>query len=53
MYVLIVRDVPAAKTDAIVQVAVYKGLGFEERGMREMPTPWNTWTIYVFLVIRG
>ena len=29
------------------QVKKYKKLGFEERGMKEMISPWNTWSLYV------
>ena len=29
------------------QVAKYKKLGFEERGTKEMVSPWNTWPLYV------
>ncbi|KAI0713522.1 hypothetical protein C8Q76DRAFT_796479 [Earliella scabrosa] len=40
----------ACSTTTFRNVAVYKGLGFEERGTREMPSPWNTWSLFVFLM---
>ncbi|KAI0694175.1 hypothetical protein C8T65DRAFT_57960 [Cerioporus squamosus] len=33
----------ACSTTRARNVAVYEGLGFESRGMREMVSPWHTW----------
>ncbi|RPD59214.1 hypothetical protein L227DRAFT_165691 [Lentinus tigrinus ALCF2SS1-6] len=40
----------ACSTTRARNVAVYEGLGFESRGMREMVSPWHTWPLYVFLL---
>ncbi|KAI0685688.1 hypothetical protein C8T65DRAFT_747825 [Cerioporus squamosus] len=40
----------ACSTTRARNVAVYEGLGFESRGMREMVSPWHTWPLYVFFL---
>ncbi|TFK87928.1 hypothetical protein K466DRAFT_585985 [Polyporus arcularius HHB13444] len=43
------QDIACSATRAR-NVAVYNGLGFESRGVREMVSPWHTWSLYVFLL---